>query len=41
VLALRIGKPIEWDGANLKVVGRPEVEPMIRGSYRPEWSLGT
>jgi predicted dehydrogenase len=41
VLALRLGKPIEWDGANLKVAGRADAEPMIRGTYRAEWALGT
>jgi predicted dehydrogenase len=41
VLALRLGKPIEWDGANLKVAGRADAEPMIRGTYRAEWALDT
>jgi len=38
-LALRLGKPIEWDAANLRVPGRPEAEPIIRGQYRPGWEL--
>jgi predicted dehydrogenase len=39
VLAQRIGKPIEWDAANMKVAGRPEAEPLIRGTYRPGWEI--
>jgi hypothetical protein len=39
-LALRLKKPIQWDGANLKVPGRPEADPIIRGTYRPGWELG-
>jgi hypothetical protein len=33
-------KPIQWDGANLKVPGRPEADPIIRGTYRAGWELG-
>lgn len=39
VLALRIGRPIEWDAANLKVPGRPEADAMINGTYRKGWEL--
>ncbi len=39
VLALRLGKPIEWDAANLKVPGRPEADAMINGTYRAGWEL--
>lgn len=39
-LALRLKKPIQWDAANLKVPGRPEADPIIRGTYRPGWELG-
>jgi predicted dehydrogenase len=39
VLALRLGRPIEWDAANLKVPGRPEADAMIRGTYRAGWTL--
>jgi predicted dehydrogenase len=40
VLALRLGKPIEWDAANLSVKGQPAADAMIRESYRAGWELG-
>lgn len=38
-LALRLGKPVQWDSANLKVIGQPEADPMIRRSYREGWEF--
>ncbi|MBI5771942.1 MAG: Gfo/Idh/MocA family oxidoreductase [Verrucomicrobia bacterium] len=40
VLALRLGKPFEWDAAGMKVVGKPDAEPLIRGTYREGWKIG-
>lgn len=40
VLALRLGKPIEWDAATMTVKDQPKAEAMIRGSYRAGWELG-
>jgi predicted dehydrogenase len=41
VLAVRLGKPIEWDAGALKVRGQPDADAIIRGSYRPGWELTT
>jgi hypothetical protein len=37
ILALRLGRPIEWDAANMKVVGAPEADRWIRKDYRMKW----
>jgi predicted dehydrogenase len=39
ILALRTGKPVEWDGEKLEARGLPEAEPLVRGSYRKGWEL--
>lgn len=39
VLSLRLRKPIEWDAEKMAVVGMPEAEPLIRGTYREGWEL--
>ncbi|HEY1111418.1 MAG TPA: hypothetical protein VGE76_22375, partial [Opitutaceae bacterium] len=41
VLSLRLRKPIEWDAAKMAVVGMPEADPIIRGTYRKGWELPT
>lgn len=38
-LAVRLGQPIEWDGPNMKAVGCPEADPLIRRQYRKGWEL--
>ena len=38
-VALRTGKKITWDAANLKAVGCPEADPYIRREYREGWTL--
>ena len=38
-LALKVGKPIEWDGPNLKVANAPEAEKFLNTEYRPGWVL--
>lgn len=38
-VALRAGKKLQWDAANLKAVGCPEAEPFLRRAYRPGWTL--
>lgn len=40
VLSLRTGKPIQWDGANLKAKNAPEADAIIKESYRPGWEVG-
>lgn len=39
ILSLRLGRPIEWDAANLKVPGAPEADPMIQKNYRMKWMM--
>jgi hypothetical protein len=40
VLAQRLGRPVEWDAAAMKVKGQPAAEAMVRGTYRPGWEMG-
>ena len=37
ILSLRLGKPIEWDGANLKAKNAPEADQFIQKNYRTKW----
>jgi predicted dehydrogenase len=40
-LALRTGKVIKWDAANMKVTNNvPEAQAIIDGSYRKGWEVG-
>jgi len=34
---LRLGRPIEWDAAAMKVPGAPEADRWIQNSYRMKW----
>jgi hypothetical protein len=38
-LALRVGRRIEWDAANGKVVNCPEADKFIRKEYRKGWEI--
>ena len=38
-LAIRLGRPIEWDSANLKVKGVPAADALIKRQYRAGWEL--
>jgi len=38
-LALRLKKPIVWDGAAMAVTGNAAADEIIRGSYRAGWEL--
>ena len=38
-LALRTGKPIEWDSAGMRAVNCPEADPFIRPEFRSGWAL--
>jgi len=38
-LAIRTGKKIEWDGANMKSTNDPEANPYVRREYRKGWTL--
>jgi predicted dehydrogenase len=39
VLALRLGKRTAWDAANLKVLGMPEADALIRKPRRKGWEI--
>jgi Oxidoreductase family, C-terminal alpha/beta domain len=38
-VAMRVGKKLEWDAANLKCKNCPEADQYIRTEYRAGWSL--
>jgi len=38
-VALRFGKKIEWDSANLKAANAPEADALIRTPYRKGWEV--
>lgn len=38
-VALRTGKKLQWDAANLKAANCPEADKLIRRAYRPGWTL--
>ncbi len=38
-LAIRVGKKIEWDAANLKCPNAPEADQFIKRQYRSGWDL--
>jgi predicted dehydrogenase len=39
VLALRLGKRIDWDAERMEARGLPEAEPILNGRYRAGWEL--
>lgn len=39
-LALRLGRPIQWDAEKLRAVGTPEADPIVRRSYRKGFGIG-
>lgn len=38
-LAVRLGKKINWDSVNMKAIGIPEADALIKGQYRAGWEL--
>ena len=38
-VAMRAGKPIEWDAKNAKVTNMPEANQFLGRDYRPGWTL--
>ncbi len=38
-VALRVGRKLTWDAANLKAVGCPEADAFLRREYRQGWTL--
>lgn len=39
VVALRAGKPLEWDAASLKASNSPEADAFVNHSYRKGWTI--
>ena len=39
VVALRLGRRIDWDADRMEARGNSDAEPMIHGSYRSGWEL--
>jgi hypothetical protein len=39
VVALRVGKKLEWDGPNMKATNTAEAEQYVRRIYRKGWSI--
>jgi hypothetical protein len=37
MVALRYGKPIEWDSQNMKAKGEPGADPLIHLELRKKW----
>jgi predicted dehydrogenase len=37
IVALRMQRPIDWDGVNMKVPGAPEADKFIHADYRRKW----
>ncbi len=37
MVAMRLGKPVEWDSDGLKVKGMPEAEPFVHLEQRQKW----
>lgn len=38
-LAIRLGRPIEWDSRRMKVKGVPEADALIKRAYRKGWEF--
>ncbi len=38
-VAIRTGKPFDWDGATGKASGNPDAQKFIKGEYRKGWDL--
>jgi predicted dehydrogenase len=38
-LAIRLGKKLDWDGANLKATNAPEADSLIKRRYRIGWEI--
>ena len=38
-MAIRTGKPFEWDGVNFKASGNDEAMKYIKGTYRKGWDF--
>ncbi len=39
IIALRLGRAIEWDGPAMKAKNAPEADPLIQKTYRTKWMM--
>jgi hypothetical protein len=39
LVALRVGKKMEWDAAAMKSPNAPEADRFLKGNYRPGWEI--
>ena len=39
LVAMRVGKRMNWNGETLKATNAPEADAFIKGSYRPGWEI--
>lgn len=39
LIALRLGRNLEWDGVAMQAVGVPEAAPLVKPQHRGEWGL--
>jgi len=39
VVAVRAGKSLEWDGANMRATNAPEADKFIRTEQRGKWMV--
>ena len=39
LLALRLGRDLDWDGAAMKASAAPEVEALVKPQHRKEWGI--
>jgi hypothetical protein len=39
-VALRAGKPLIWDGPNMKATNVPEAAQFVKEQYRKGWEIG-
>lgn len=39
LVALRLGRDIDWDGAGMKAIGVPEAELLVRPQHRKGWGI--
>jgi len=37
IVALRLGKPVQWDSASMKVKDAPEAEVLVHRPQRKKW----
>ena len=39
IVSLRLGRPLDWDGAAMRAKGTPEADRFIQTNYRRKWLM--